>query len=155
MTLTHTSNGDCVGPEIVLSQHCTTKNGVIQPFGKDAIFEIWLAEHNPEMAMYPAIGSTPEEALANLHIAGENMGECIAEEIEKEEPKLIYWLRAGNTKVFHAYTLHSGVSLCRTWFMGGRAPADDWYKGQRKCRHCLRARKVMRDYKDYSEETDN
>jgi hypothetical protein len=52
--------------------------------------------------------------------------------------KEIFWLR-GNGKKFHAYTLESGVSLCGKWFMGGRAPAEDWHESDgedAKCKEC-------------------
>jgi len=50
--------------------------------------------------------------------------------------KEIFWERAEGMKVFHAFTLDSGVSLCDYWFMGGRASAEDWYEGDPKCKKC-------------------
>ena len=43
-----------------------------------------------------------------------------------EQPKQeIFWERGNGMRKFHAFTLNSGVSLCKHWFMGGAAHADD------------------------------
>ena len=51
----------------------------------------------------------------------------------------IYWVCGFGMKKFHAFTVDDGHSLCRKWFMGGRAYADEWdkkYGKESKCQVC-------------------
>lgn len=53
-----------------------------------------------------------------------------------------YWQRGRGMKKFHAFSIISGISKCRRWFLGGRAHADDIdifpenEREQVKCKEC-------------------
>jgi len=62
----------------------------------------------------------------------------MSEQKEKASPK-IFWLWRKPMKKYHAFTLESGNSLCRNWFVGARALMVDWeeMEGESvKCKTC-------------------